>query len=309
MRAPGFTWIALALGAGRRGRSDTLVTVTADDVDRALADNRANWDDRADVHVASDFYDVGGLVSDPEGITPVVRRDLAVLAPHLPGGSVRGLTLLHLQCHIGTDTLSWARLGAVDVHGLDFSEHSLDHARAIAAAAGQDITYVRGDARHANEVIERTFDTVVTSVGTICWLPDLASWARSIHDLLEPGGVFMVRDDHPLVAAMEPELYRVAEDYLSGGGETVYDESGTYTDVRGAAPAITHTTNHAWQHDLSEVAGALLGAGLTLEALGEHPAMDWTPFPGMVEGPDGWTTPPGGPRVPLTFSMVARRRD
>lgn len=142
--------------------------MTADDVDRALADNRANWDDRAGVHVASEFYDVRGLVSDPEGITDVVRRDLAVLAPHLPGGSVRGLTLLHLQCHIGTDTLSWARLGAVDVHGLDFSERALDHARDIAGAAGEGITYVQGDAQLASEVIDRTFDVVVTSVGTIC---------------------------------------------------------------------------------------------------------------------------------------------
>ncbi|WP_312349638.1 class I SAM-dependent methyltransferase [Actinomyces sp.] len=283
--------------------------MTADDVDRALADNRANWDDRAGVHVASEFYDVRGLVSDPEGITDVVRRDLAVLAPHLPGGSVRGLTLLHLQCHIGTDTLSWARLGAVDVHGLDFSERALDHARDIAGAAGEGITYVQGDAQFASEVVDRTFDVVVTSVGTICWLPELVSWAHSVHDLLVPGGVFMIRDDHRLVTAMDPELDVVTEDYLSGGGQTVYEEAGSYTDVQESVAPITHTTNHTWQHDLSEVAGALLGAGLDLVALGEHPTMDWKRFPELVECPEGWTTPPGTPRIPLTFSMVARRPD
>ncbi|MGO3797264.1 MAG: class I SAM-dependent methyltransferase, partial [Pauljensenia sp.] len=239
----------------------------------------------------------------------VVRRDLAVLAPHLSGGSVEGLSLLHLQCHIGTDTLSWARLGAVEVHGLDFSERALDHARDIAAAAGREITFVQGDAQHASDVLGRTFDVVVTSVGTICWFPDLRSWARSIHDLLVPGGVFMIRDDHPLVAAMGPDLDVITEDYLCGGGETVYEESGSYTDVQESAAPITHTTNHSWQHDLSEVAGALLGAGLTLEALGEHPTMDWKPFPDLVECPEGWTIPPGSPRIPLTFSMVARRPD
>ncbi|CAL9353194.1 class I SAM-dependent methyltransferase [Nocardiopsis dassonvillei] len=268
--------------------------------DRAIAQNRANWDQRADVHARSAMYDVDGLIADPSRPSPVVRNDLAVLAPHLEGGTVAGRSLLHLQCHIGTDTVCWARLGAVDVHGLDLSPNSLAHARRIA-----DVTWVEGDARTASRVIDRTFEVIVTSAGTIVWLPELRSWARSIHDLLEPGGVFAIRDDHPILGAMDFEPWQVSGDYLSGGGANVYEDAATYTD--GPTDSITQTVNHEWRHDLAEVTGALLEAGLVVEALGEHPFMDWPAFSGLVECPQGWRLPEGAPRIPLNFSVVARR--
>ncbi|WP_198961951.1 hypothetical protein [Pseudonocardia sp. MH-G8] len=115
----------------------------------------------------------------------------------------------------------------------------------------------------------------------------------------------MIRDDHPILGAMGFEPWEVTGDYLSGGGANVYDEAGTYTD--GSVEAITHTVNHEWRHDLSEVTGALLEAGLVIEALGEHPFMDWRAFPDLVPCPQGWQLPEGAPRIPLTFSVVARR--
>jgi SAM-dependent methyltransferase len=275
--------------------------------DAAIAANRANWDQRAEVHVRSRMYDVGGLLADRSSISQVVRNDLAVLAPHLPGATVTGRSLLHLQCHIGTDTVCWVRLGAVDVHGLDLSPGSLAHARRIAEADGADVTWVEGDARTASSVIARRFDVVVTSTGTIVWLPELRSWGRSIHDLLEPGGVFVIRDDHPLLGAMDFEPWSVTGDYLSGGGAHTYDEAGTYTD--GPVDAITQTVNHEWRHDLAEVTGALLEAGLVIEAIGEHPFMDWRAFPDLVPCPQGWALPEDAPRIPLNFSVVARRPD
>lgn len=147
-------------------------------VQDALAANRANWDDRAEVHARSEMYDVAGFLADPTDISWVVRNDLEVLAPHLGEGGVKGRSLLHLQCHIGTDTISWARLGARDVHGVDLSPNSLRHAARIAEADGRDITWVEGDARFASSLIHRRFDTVVTSTGTIVWLPELANWAK-----------------------------------------------------------------------------------------------------------------------------------
>lgn len=274
----------------------------------ALADNRASWDDRAGIHAASDFYAVDALIADPGAVTDVVRRDLAVLTPHLaagPGltrGSVSGRSLLHLQCHIGDDTLSWWRLGACDVHGLDFSPKALEQARGIAERVGAPITFVEGDARYASDIIARTFDVVVTSTGTIVWLPDLEAWARSIATLLEPGGVFLIRDDHPVLGAMEFEPWTITTDYLSGGGQSDYVSDQSYT----GDPMPDHT-NHEWRHDLHEVVQVLLGAGLEIRALGEHPVMDWKPFDGMVLGDDGWRLPAGSPRIPLTFSVVARK--
>ncbi|MFI6865765.1 class I SAM-dependent methyltransferase [Nocardia sp. NPDC050406] len=273
----------------------------------AVAANRANWDDRADVHARSEMYDVAGFLADPGEISSVVRNDLAVLAPHLPESGIRGRSLLHLQCHIGTDTISWARLGAVEVYGLDLSPNSLRHARRIAEADGRDITWVESDARFASAAIDRRFDTIVTSAGTIVWLPELTAWARSIHELLEPGGFFMIRDDHPMLGAMGFEPWEVTDDYLSGGGAHTEEDSGSYTP--GSEGQIAHTTNHQWQHDLGEIVTALLEAGLTIEALHELPYMDWRPFPDLVASPEGWTLPAGSPRIPLNFAIVATRPD
>ncbi|WP_280182382.1 class I SAM-dependent methyltransferase [Nocardia cyriacigeorgica] len=271
----------------------------------AIAANRANWDDRAEVHVRSQMYDVDAFLADPTDISQVVRNDLSVLAPHLPDSGIDGRSLLHLQCHIGTDTVSWARLGAVDVHGLDLSPNSLRHAARIATADGRDITWVEGDARYAAAAIHRRFDVIVTSAGTIVWLPDLTDWARSIHDLLEPGGVFLIRDDHPILGAMDFEPWTISDDYFSGGGVRTYEDSGSYTED--SEGLIAHTTNHEWCHDLSEVTMALLAAGLRIEALHELPYMDWPAFPDLVPCPEGWALPPGLPRIPFNFAVVARR--
>ncbi|BDD96901.1 class I SAM-dependent methyltransferase [Mycolicibacterium fortuitum] len=274
-------------------------------VQDALAANRANWDDRADVHARSQMYDVAGFLADPTDISWVVRNDLDVLAPHLPETGVKGRSLLHLQCHIGTDTISWARLGARDVHGVDLSPNSLRHAARIAEADGRDITWVEGDARFASSLIHRRFEIVVTSTGTIVWLPELANWARSIHDLLEPDGVFMIRDDHPILSAMDYEPWDITDDYLSGGGARTYDDAGTYTE--NSAGQITNVRNHEWRHDLSEIVTSLLQAGLVIEALVELPYMDWQAFPALVPCDQGWALPPGAPRIPLNFAVVARR--
>lgn len=271
----------------------------------ALAANRANWDDRADVHMTSEMYDVAGFLADPTVISDVVEKDLAVLAAHLPDTGIRDRSLLHLQCHIGTDTISWARLGATNVHGLDLSPGSLRHAAALAARDGRRITWVEGDARFASAVIDARFDTIVTSAGTIVWLPELVSWAQSIRDLLEPGGLFLIRDDHPILGAMAFEPWTVTDDYLGGGGSRTYQDSGTYTE--NSDGQIAHVTNHEWRHDLGEIVGALLRAGLRIEEMVELPYMDWPAFSDLVPGPHGWELPPGAPRIPLNFAIVARR--
>lgn len=271
----------------------------------AVAANRANWDERADVHARSLMYGVEGFLADQESISTVVRNDLSILEPHLSGTGIRGRSLLHLQCHIGIDTISWARLGAVDVHGVDLSPNSLRHASRIASEDGREIRWVEGDVRFASTLVDRRFDVVVTSAGTIVWLPELGDWARSIHDLLEPGGVFMIRDDHPILGAMENEPWSISDDYLGGDGYRSYDDSGSYTE--NSAGQIRQVRNYEWRHDLGEVVGALLDAGLVIEALSELPYMDWPAFDDLVPYQQGWELRPGVPRIPLNFAVVARR--
>lgn len=272
----------------------------------AITANRANWDDRAEVHARSQMYDVDRFLTDKEDISTVVQNDLAILTPHLPKPGVQDLSLLHLQCHIGTDTISWARLGAIDVHGLDLSPNSLRHAARIAEADNRTITWVEGDARFASTLIDRRFDTIVTSAGTIVWLPELTAWAQSIHDLLEPGGVFLIRDDHPILGAVAFEPWSITDDYLGGGGARTYQDSGTYTD--GSIGQVMHTTNYEWRHDLGEIIGSLLSAGLQIEAVTELPYMDWPAFPDLISCTRGWTLPHQTPRIPLNFAIVARRK-
>lgn len=281
-----------------------------------VSDNLLSWNDRAVIHAHGAYGDLDAFADNPSALSPVVLRDLAVLKPHLPESGVMGLRLLHLQCHIGDDTLTWWRLGARDVHGLDFSPTALDYARNLSERAGAPITYVQSDARFAAQAMpDRAgrFDLIVTSAGTITWLPDLNDWARSIATLLADGGIFMIRDNHPLLFALDNEGMTIVQSYF-GGTETTYETDQTYTSVVDAAPnqtkaRIRHTTNHNWAHDFQEMTCALLNAGLTIEAIGEHDVTDWKALPMLEYSPDlnGWIMPRNRPQIPLTFSIVAKK--
>ena len=152
----------------------------------------------------------------------------------------------------------------------------LRHAAAIAEADGREITLIEGDARFASTLIARRFDVIVTSTGSIVWLSELVSWARSIRGLLEPGAVFLIRDDHPILGAMGFEPWDITDDYLSGGGSQTQDDSYSYTE--NSAGQIAHGLNYQWRHDLDEIVTALLRAGLRIERLAELPHMDWPAF-------------------------------
>ena len=282
----------------------------------AIADNRASWNDRAEVHANGGYGDLSQLVTDSTVITGVAQRDLEALRPHLPNSSPLGLKLLHLQCHIGTDTLCWPRLGARETWGLDFSPAALEHARDLAGKAGVAVTYVEGDARFAADIPELaahlgTFDAIVTSAGTITWLPELTEWARSIERLLAPGGTFMIRDDHPLLAALGFAGTEVVCDYKSGSLSS-YDMDVTYVtdpDNENAARKLAHTKNHNWSHDFQEIIEALTSAGLSIEALREDEVAEWQSLPILEFHPEdeSWRMPAGLPRIPLMFTIVARK--
>ncbi|WEV76006.1 methyltransferase domain-containing protein [Bifidobacterium sp. ESL0800] len=294
-----------------------------------IEDNRENWNDRAEVHFNGGYGDIDALINGSPLANPVVRRDYEVLKPYLPNHSVQGQRLLHLQCHIGTDTVCWARLGAKDVCGLDFSSSSLRYARQIAQRAGAAITYVEADARKAVEVLPgKQYDVIVTSVGTVTWLPSLEGWAQSIAALLAPNGFFMIRDNHPLLFALGEDGLSIGNSYFPGT-EDSYDTENTYTMApqtensddanskntvgsksnASPKPKITHTHNHNWAHDFDEMTRVLIDAGLRIERIGEYDVSDWQSLPMLEydEQDESWHMPEGYPRIPLTFSIVARK--
>ena len=275
----------------------------------AIEANRKNWDQRAPVHAASKEYDLEGFIADPERISTVTQDDLAILLPHLPSGTVSGLDVVHLQCHIGTDTLSLARLGA-RVTGVDFSSESLKVARNLATRTGLNATFVESEVSRAQEVIEQNFDVVYTSIGTIAWLPyPLVAWARTIDALLRPGGTFFIRDGHPILLSIDENKSDglvLKYPYFPTGEPLVWDEPGTYTD--GDHSGITDIRTYDWPHPISEIITVLLDVGMQLIHFGEHQDLPWQALPQMTEKNDRFHLPDHQRGLlPLAFSLVARK--
>ncbi|QVM93472.1 class I SAM-dependent methyltransferase [Pseudomonas entomophila] len=268
---------------------------------RSLEVNRASWDERAPLHAASKDYEVECFVSNPGHLSEVVRFD----QPRL--GDIRGLRAVHLQCHIGTDTLSLARLGA-QVSGLDFSEASLHQARQLAERAGARIDYVQADVYRAAEVLEAgSFDLVYTGIGALCWLPSIERWARTVAALLKPGGRLFLRDGHPMLMAVNEDYQdRLQLDYpyFEREAPTIWHSDQTYVDTD---QALTQTETHEWNHGLGEIITALLANGLRIAGLEEHQSIPWEALPGQMElGADGeWRLCEAPWRLPLSYTLQA----
>jgi len=314
-------WVDLACAAGWAGRRASAERGGAVDSpwawldDRPLPDrgglvatdavstNMRAWDGRVPEHLTA--YRARALADDPTAIGVQVEADL--LAPHLPGGTVAGLDVVHLQCHIGTDTISLARRGA-RVVGTDLSRAAIDAARELAARAGATgASFVQCSNEEAPEVLGRQFDVVLTSVGVLAWLGDLRSWARAVARLLRPGGVFLVYDGHPMMSALQHDREDgslvLKEPYFSTAEPARFEDGLSYA----SGAAQEHRVTYQWQHDLAEIVTAVLSADLHIEALGEHRSMPWSALPGMVATEHGFELPPGSAECPLMFSLVARR--
>jgi SAM-dependent methyltransferase len=264
--------------------------------------NRANWDERAAAHAASDGYGIAALVADPAAISDVVRFDL----PRL--GDITGLSGVHLQCHIGTDTVSLARLGA-RMTGLDFSPASLEQARDLARRCGADLDFVESDVYAAPDILgEARFDLVFTGIGALCWLPDIRRWARTVTRLLRPGGRLFLREGHPMLMTIDdprPDGLLVVEyPYREVEGGTVFDDAGTYvpTDV-----VFTRNRTIEWNHGLGEVVTALLDEGMTVTGLQEHDSVPWDALPGQMEdlGDGEWRLIDRPWRLPHSYTLRA----
>ena len=267
--------------------------------------NRANWDERAPAHAVSRDYGVERFARAPGHLSEVVRFDLPLL------GDVAGLHGVHLQCHIGTDTVSLARLGA-DMTGLDFSPASLAEARRIASLAGADVRFVEAGVYDAAAALgPEPFDLVYTGIGALCWLPGIARWAQVVAGLLRPGGRLFIREGHPMLWALadaRPDgLLAVEYPYFEREEPMVFDEGGTYvaTDV-----VFTHNRTHEWNHGLGEIVTALMSAGMDLTGLVEHDSVPWDALPGQMERVGGgeWRLADRPWRLPHTYTLQAVKR-
>jgi SAM-dependent methyltransferase len=267
-----------------------------------LETNRAHWDERVAPHAASRVYGLDRFRADPAHLSNIVTFDL----PRL--GVVRGLTGVHLQCHIGTDTLSLHRLGA-HMTGLDFSAPAIAQARALAADTGADIGFVQAELYDAPDILPAgTFDLVYTGIGALCWLPSIARWAAVVASLLRPGGRLFLREGHPMLWSLESPrtdgLLTVEYPYVERQEPTTWDEPGTYVDTD---HEFVHTTSLDWNHGLGEIVTALLDHDMALTLLVEHDSVPWDALPGQMDLlPDGEYRLRDRPwRLPHSYTLQA----
>lgn len=272
-------------------------------MDDYLQVNRANWDERAPAHAASPGYAVEQFVADREFLSRVVRFDL----PRL--GDIAGLRGVHLQCHIGTDTVSLTRLGA-RMTGVDFSPASLAQARRIASASAADIEFVECDVYSVPDHLQQAaFDLVYTGIGALCWLPDVRRWAAVVAGLLRDGGRLFLREGHPVLWSIDERRDELVIDfaYAETPEPLVWDDDSTYVQT---ATTLAHTTTHSWNHGLGEIVTALLDAGMEITQLIEHDSVPWEALPGKMERADvgEWRLADRPWRLPHSYTLQALRR-
>lgn len=264
-----------------------------------MAAIEANWDERTPIHLASRFYRER---SAEDWFADYEWADL---------GDIAGRDVLHLQCHLGTETAAFARKGARSTVGLDLSAASIEAARRT--NDGLPVEFVRANVYDAAEALGgRQFDIVYTGKGALCYLPDLGRWAGIVAGLLRPGGRFYLVEFHPVLCSLglvprspdDRELL-LRNDYLEGRGAREIDATRTYTD----GPALTGATvSYEWAHGLGEVVSTLVAAGITVEKLREIDEIPWPRWPHMAPAGNGfWRLPDDAPRVPLFYALAGSR--
>lgn len=261
--------------------------------DQYFTANREGWNLRTEVHKKSAFYDVEAWKQGGLSLTPIELKEM---------GDVRGKSLLHLQCHFGQDTLSWARLGA-EVTGCDLSDKAVGYARELSAELQLPARFVCCNLYDLPEHLDARFDVVFTSYGTIGWLPDLQRWAEVVAHFLKPGGFFYIADFHPVLWMFDDNMERLTYAYHNTGViETA--QTGTYAD-RSAEIAYRE---YGWNHSLSEILNSLIQQGLRIEFLNEYPYSPYDCFAKTVKGDDGFFRIRGLENIiPMVYTIGARK--
>ncbi len=259
--------------------------------------NKDSWNKRTEVHLTSQFYDVKGFL---EGNNSLMNIELALL------GDISGKSILHLQCHFGQDTISFSRLGA-EATGVDLSDRAIDAAKDLAEKAGTNTQFICCDIYDLLQHLDKQFDIVFTSYGTIGWLPDMDKWAGIISRFLKPGGRFIFAEFHPVVWMFDYQFDKVAYNYFKDGA-IIEDSTGTYGDD-GAEDKITFT-EISWNHSISEVLNALIKSGLEINSLNEYDYSPYNCFKETVEvAPKKFRIKHLGNKIPMVYSISATKKN
>ena len=266
----------------------------------AIEMNRRNWDERAAIHArdSTGDYMLDRFRAGEDALHEIEAAEL---------GDISGKRVLHLQCHIGRDTLCLARRGAT-VTGLDFSSAALNVARRLSDETGLKADFIEGIVDQAPDLTPGPFDLVFITWGTICWLPDVRKWSEIIASVLAPGGELYFADAHPAFSVLEEYDGRLVPtfDFQTPPNRPLqFTDETTYT---GDPTIMAHQSTQQWIHSLSTVLGGLIDAGLTITMFREHEVLPWRGLPSLVPASERmWRLPDGVPRIPLSYSVRAKK--
>jgi ubiquinone/menaquinone biosynthesis C-methylase UbiE len=254
--------------------------------------NKNVWNKKVGYHLKSDFYDVADFRKSKNSLQFIELDEL---------GDVRGKSMLHLQCHFGLDSLSWANLGA-EVTGVDFSDEAIRTAKDLSAETGIKTDFICSNVYDLKELLDKKFDIVFTSYGVIGWLPDLKRWGEIISYFLKPGGIFYMVEFHPVAFMFDDDFKKLQFSYFKSEEPIKETVTGTYADRN----ADINEVQYSWNHSLSEVINSLTGSSLQIEFLNEFPFSVYNCFLNTVKGNDGWWRIKGlEDIIPMMYSIKA----
>jgi SAM-dependent methyltransferase len=267
-------------------------------MDNYMKTNLDLWNEWTPIHEKSKSYDLEGFKSGKSTLKSTELEEL---------GDVTRKSLLHLQCHFGMDTMSWARLGA-KVTGVDFSDKAIALANSLSKKLRIEASFICANIYDLPHLLNEKFDIVFTSYGILCWLPDIRRWADVIACFLKPGGTFYIVEAHPFTNVFENESYttelKFNHSYFYSSQPTRYEPDGSYAD----RTAKVVNPSHEWTHSLSDIINALFSAGLRIEFLHEFPFCNYDLFPFLEQGEDKrWRLKGKEETIPLMFSLKATK--
>lgn len=257
--------------------------------------NKDGWNKRTAVHKASAFYNLEEFKKGKSSLNKIELEEV---------GDVKGKSLLHLQCHFGMDTLSWAREGAT-VTGVDLSDEAIALARQINEELKLNAHFICCNVYDTAAHVQEQFDIVFTSYGTIGWLPDLKPWAKMIAQKLKPGGFFYIADFHPTLWMLDDDMEKLTYSYFNDE-VIITEQQGSYTD----RSAQIKYTEYGWNHAFTEIFDALLSEGLQIEFLHEFPFSPYNCFNNTEQAADGmWRFKGMNNKFPMMYSIKAVKKN
>lgn len=260
--------------------------------------NLKRWNELVDINAKSKSYDLKGFREGKTSLLGIEREEI---------GDVRGKSLLHLQCHFGMDSLSWARLGA-EVTGVDFSIKAIELAKSLSDELNIPATFIHSNIYDIPNKIDDKFDIVFTSYGVLCWLPNIVRWGNVISHCLKPGATFYVIDSHPFGFLIDEnkEVFQIGYNYFTNGEPIHWNEGPAYADPDAD---LKNQESYEWFHTMSDITNALIKANLELEFLHEFSFSFHNIHPDMRLREDGyWEFKEFMYSIPMMFSIKAHKK-